>query len=191
MKIKYLLLQIILVVNLFGQDNELVDESLLLLNKYFTKAKEYSNQGKNILIEQTLLNGINGLVDTDKIKVKLFDIDDKTDAIKVVLFLKGEDKELQIDIKKFDWGVTEDKKYIVFENLDILLNIPWMQYIVKDMAKRDNGYIKVPHTVALFSLLYSIKPNIDSTYVYRKKKDFDLIKYPYDKNFVQIEHFKS
>jgi len=173
---KSLILCIVLMLNLNANSE-----------KYLNMLKEYSVQGKNILIEQTLLNGINALVDNSKIKINSFDIDDNTNVIKIDTFLKGEDKNLIIDIEKFQWGVTEDKKYIVFENFDIDMNIEWMQYIVDDIAKRDNGYIKIPHNVALFSLLYSIKPNIKSTYTYVEKKPFALSEYPFDEKFLKIE----
>ncbi len=58
-------------------------------DKYLNLLKEYSVQGKNILIEQTLLNGINTLVDNTKIKIISFDIDDETNVIKIDTFLKG------------------------------------------------------------------------------------------------------
>jgi len=157
------------------------------LTKYIDIFKEYSSQGKNSLIEATLLNGVNALVDNTKIKINSFDIDDETDEIKVNTFLEGEDKDLEIEIKKFKWGVTEDKKYIVFEDFDINMNIEWMQYIVNDIAKRDNGYIKIPHNVAIFSLLYSIKPNIKTTYKPFKKKPFVLTEYPFDQRYLKIE----
>jgi len=162
-----------------------------LFNDALTLTKKYSVEGKNILIEQTLLHGINGLVDNTKINVNNFDINDKTNAIKINLFLKGEDKNLTIDIKKFDWGVTSDKKNIVFENLDIKMDIPWMQYILNDMIKRDNGYLKIPHNVGIFSLLYSIKPNIKSSYKHIKKEKFNIIKYNYNPEYLKIEKFKS
>lgn len=158
--------------------------------KYLNMFKEYSMQGKNVIIEQTLLNGINALVDTTKIKINSFDIEDKTNKIKISIFLKGEDKDLQIDIDKFQWGVTEDKRYIVFENFDIDLNIDWMQYVVDDIAKRDRGYIKVPHSVALFSLLYTIKPNIKSTYKFFDKEPFIISEYPFDKRYLKIEELE-
>ena len=169
--------------------NDALDVSKIALEL----TKEYSNQGKNILIEQTLTHGINGLVDNSKINVNLFDINDTTNAIKMNLFLKGEDQNLTMNIKNFEWGVTEDKKYIVFENLDISLDIPWMQYIIDDIIKRENGYLKIPHNVGIFSLLYSIKPNIKSTYTPRNKDKipFDIIEYKYDKEFIKIEKFKS
>ena len=153
--------------------------------------KEYSNQGKNILIEQTLLNGINALVDTDKIKVKIFDINDTTNDIKIELFLMGEDKDLSLDIKKFDWGVTKDKKYIVFENFDVSLDIPWMQYILDDIVERDNGYLKVPYNIPMFSLLYSIKANKKTTYPNTQQEPFDIMGYKYDQEFIKIEKFQS
>ena len=122
--------------------------------------------------------------------INKFDINDETNVIKIDTFLEGEDKNLLIDIKKFKWGVTEDKKHIVFEDFDINMNIEWMQYIVDDIAKRDRGYIKIPHNVALFSLLYSIKPNIKSTYKIFKKKPFVLSEYPFDERYLKIEQLE-
>jgi hypothetical protein len=159
-------------------------------DKYLNMLKEYSIQGKNIFIEQTLVNGINALVDTRKIRINVFDIDDKTNKIYINLFLEGEDVNLKIDIEKFKWGVTEDKKYIVFEDFDINLNIPWMQYVVDDIAKRDKGYIKIPHNVALFSLLYTIKPNIKTTYKKFKKEPFVITEYQFDERFLKIEQLE-
>ena len=188
---KKIILTILLALNLYATNTDQLKVELLQdMNKYFNIAKEYSVQGKNILIEQTLLNGINALVDNTKIKINSFDIDDETNQIKIDTFLKGEDKNLSIDIKKFKWGVTEDKKYIVFEDFDIDMNIAWMQYIADDVAKRDRGYIKVPHNVALFSLLYTIKPNIETTYKYFKKKPFVITEYPFDEKFLKIEQLE-
>ena len=84
----------------------------------------------------------------------------------------------------------EDKKYIVFEDFDINMNIEWLQYIVKKKKKRDRGYIKIPHNVALFSLLYSIKPNTKTTYKYFKKKPFIITEYPFDEKFLKIEQLE-
>jgi len=188
---KKIILSILWVINLYGDSSDLLKEELVKdINKYFNIAKEYSIQGKNILIEQTLLNGINALVDNTKIKINKFNIDDQTNAITINTFLDGEDKNLLIDIKKFQWGVTEDKKYIVFENFDINMNIEWLQYIVDDIAKRDNGYIKIPHNVAIFSLLYSIKPNIKTTYKEFQKEPFVLTEYPFDEKYLKIEQLK-
>jgi len=103
---KSLLLGILFVINLYGSDTELLNDELVKdINKYFNIAKEYSTQGKNVLIEQTLLNGINTLVDNKKIKINSFDIKDKTNEIKINVFLEGEDTPLDIDIKKFKWEI--------------------------------------------------------------------------------------
>ncbi|MGB3751604.1 MAG: hypothetical protein WA945_08545 [Arcobacteraceae bacterium] len=191
MILKKIILVFFLVINVNAAEEDILNEELKKdLNKYFNIAKEYSVQGKNILVEQTVLNGINALVDTNKIRINVFDIDDTTNKIYINMFLEGEDINLKIDIDRFKWGVTEDKKYIVFEDFDIKLNIPWMQYVVDDIAKRDRGYIKVPHNVALFSLLYSIKPNIKSTYEFFKKEPFMITEYPFDERYVKIENFE-
>jgi len=169
---------------------------LLVLNvhanadKYLNMLKEFSLQGKNILIEETLLNGINALVDNAKIKINKFDIDDKTNIITIDTYLQGEDENLTIEITKFKWGVTEDKKYIVFEDFDIDMNIEWLQYIVDDIAKRDRGYIKIPHNVAIFSLLYSIKQNTKTTNKYFEKKPFVITEYPFDEKYLKIEQLE-
>ena len=178
---RFFLVSVLLIVNIQASSD---------LTKYIDLFKEYSSQGKNTLIEKTLLNGINTLVDNKKIKINSFDIDDDTDEIKINTFLEGEDKDLEIEIKKFKWGVTEDKKHIVFEDFDIDLNIEWMQYIVDDIAKRDNGYIKIPHNIAIFSLLYSIKPNTKTTYKPFKKKPFILTEYPFDERYLKIEQLE-
>jgi len=178
----------------FGIDKahqeEIIKQTKILSQELLDKSKEYSIQGKNILIEQTLQNGINALVDTSKIKVEKFDINDTTNDIKMEIFLNGEDDILDVDIKSFDWGVSSDNKYIVFENVDILLNIPWINYIVQDIIKRGDGYIKVPKNMTLFSLLFSIKPNIESTYKETKKEPFDIVNYPYDKSYIDIDNLQ-
>jgi len=191
MILKKIILALFLTINVYGSDGELLNDELVKdINKYFNMAKEYSVQGKNVLIEQTVLNGINALVDTKKIRINVFDIEDDTNKIYINMFLEGEDRNLKVDIDKFSWGVTEDKKHIVFEDFDIKLSIPWMQYIIDDIAKRDNGYIKIPHSVALFSLLYSIKPNIETTYKEMQKEPFVITEYPFDEKYLKIEQLE-
>ena len=183
---KTFIVLIILIVNLNASSDNYLD----VLKEYSTqgkqKLKEYSTQGKNILIEKTLLNGINALTNHTYIKINSFDIDDKSNEIKINMYLNGEDKNLTVNIKKFKWGVTKDKNYIVFEDFDLNMDIPWMQYLIDDIAKRDRGYIKFPHDVALFSLLYSIKPNIKSTYEYFEKEALVITEYKFDDKFVKI-----
>lgn len=196
-----MIIVLILSIYLCAQENTLLDSAINNAAKLFFQSKdlgkdalditkEYSIKGKNIFIEETLKNGINALVDTSMIEVRVFDIDDKSDAIKVEVFLKGEKEILEIDIKHFNWSVTKSKKHIVMEDLDISVNIPWMRYIIEDMIKRDNGYLKFPHDVTLFSLLYSIKPNKETTYRYFNKEPFDIVKYSYNKNYIDIKKFE-
>ncbi len=171
--------------------NSLWDKTKEVGGEAWDITKDYSNQGKNIFIEQTLKNGINALVDTTKIEVKLFDINDTTNKITMQIFLSGEDEDLNITIEKFDWGVSKDKKYIVFEKFDIDINNLWIDYIVRDMIKRDNGYLKIPNKVGTFSLLYSIKPNTKTSYKQPKdQKPFDVLAWDINEAFIKVNNFK-
>ncbi|MCK5294700.1 MAG: hypothetical protein KAJ49_08615, partial [Arcobacteraceae bacterium] len=152
--------------------------------------KEYSNIGKNIVIEQTLLNGINVLTDNSKVKVVLLDINDTTNYIDMVFYLKGEDKNLTVKIKDFTWGVSKDDKHIVFETLDINLDIEWINYLLVDAIKRDGGRLVLPNKATTFSLLFSIKPNIKIKKALPTKDKFDFVHYEYDKSFFNINKFE-
>lgn len=181
---------IVFIILLMLQLNASTDELFKDMNKYLMMAKEYSIQGKNILIEQTLINGINNSVDTTKIKVHTAKINNTNNHIHLDLFLAGEDKNLLIDITKFQWGVSQDKKYIIFEDIDLNMNIEWLNYLFKAFIERENGYIKVRNTPALFSLLYSMKADIPTTYKFVEKKPFTLTAYPFDEKYIKIEHLE-
>ena len=165
--------------------NSLVND----VDKLWTKTKKYSNQGKNIVIEQTLINGINALTDNNKIKVNSFDINNTTNYINMVVYLNGEDKNLTIKIKDFTWGVKDDN-YIVFDTLDILFDIEWIDYLVSDMIKREGGRLIIPNSPSTFSLLFAIKPNIKIKKDLPAKAKFDFVHYNYDKSLFKINHFK-
>ena len=181
------------IFSMFGIDKETQDKLINQTTKFgidlYDQTKAYSIQGKNIVLEQTLLNGINTIVDTTKIKVEEFDINDTTNVITIKLFLKGEDNIVQLTIDSFDWGISKDDKYIVFENLKVSLNTPWLNYIINNIISRGDGYLKVPKDISLMPLLFSIKPNINSTYIKTTHKVFDIVNYPYNKEFLNIKKF--
>ena len=170
--------------------NKAIEKAKEYGGKAWEATKDYSNQGKNIVIEQTLINGINSMLDTKHIKVEFFDINDSTDAISIIVYLDGEDTNLTIDIKEFEWSVSKDKKYIIFEKLDLDINIPWLSYLVDDIRSRENGYLVIEYSASIFSLLYSIKLDIEPTYVVSKKEPFNFLTYEYDKNYFDIQMFK-
>lgn len=159
-------------------------------NSLWDKTKQYTHQGKNIAIEKTVLNGINAITDNSKIKVEYFGIDDRTNYIDMVVFLKGEDKKLNIKVKDFSWGISTDKQFIVFENLDISLDITWLNYLLIDKIKRDGGRLVIPNKTSTFSLLYAVKPNIKIEKELPKKEHFDVVYYEYNKDFFHINKFE-
>jgi hypothetical protein len=181
--------------SLWGKTKEYGEKAFDTTKEYssdtWEQTKKYSHQGKNMFIEKTLLHGINALTDNTKIKINKFEIDNKTNVINMAIYLNGEDKELNIEIKNFTWGITENKEDIVFEDLDISLDIEWLDYLLKDSIKRAGGYLIVPNKASTFSLLYSIKPDIKLTKNITKKEDkFDFVYYKYDENYFKINQFK-
>ncbi|MEA2050336.1 MAG: hypothetical protein U9O56_06385 [Campylobacterota bacterium] len=183
------------IFSIFGIDkqtqNQIIKTTKELSIEVLKDMKTHSIDGKNSIIENSVKTGINTIVDTKKIKIESFKIDNKTNKIDISLFLKGEDDILDIELNRFNWSTSEDKKYIIFEDIDIVLNIPWLDYIVQNIIKTNNGYIKVKNNIKLYSFLYSIKPSIKTKYKKDTKKDiFDIVNYPYDKKYIDIKSFK-
>jgi hypothetical protein len=178
----------------FDSISNAIEETKNSAKEYGTQAwdmtKKYSNQGKNILIEETMLNGINALVDKNHIEVKKFDIDDNTNAIDIVVKLNGEKTNLKTHIKDFTWSVSKDKKHIIFDTLDIDINIPWIGYILEVMKKRNDGKLVIKHSVAIASLLYSLKPSSEPSYQVLQQKPFDFLQYRFNKKYFDIRIFR-
>jgi hypothetical protein len=180
--------------SLFDSISEVIEETKNSAGEYGSKAwdltKKYSNQGKNIVIEESLLKGLNAMVDTNHIKVKIFDIDDETNAIKIIVFLHGEKVDLKVDIKEFEWSVSKDKKNIVFDKLEIAFNIPWIEYLFKELKKQNDGKLVIPYSLATSSLLYTLKPDISPTYTVKKQEPFDFLQYRFDKKYFDMRVFR-
>ncbi|MDD2698777.1 MAG: hypothetical protein PHF17_08260 [Arcobacteraceae bacterium] len=128
--------------------------------------KSMFSKGKKVFLEKTLLTSINlGLDYNNTIIVNELSIDDINGTLSLLVQLNGEDKELFVDVKYFDWDVMGDKKFIVLENLDVSLDIPWLDYLFHKYLKRNNGYVKVPYSLAKETFLKSLKENKKTTYV--------------------------
>ena len=130
------------------------------------KTKSALSQGKIFLLEKTLLTSINlGLDYNNTIVVDKLSIDDTNGTLSLLLSLMGEEQKILIDVKHFDWDLINDKKEIVLENLDIAIDTPWLDYLVKKYLKQHNGYLKVPYTFAKETFLNSLKEKTKTTYV--------------------------
>lgn len=198
---KEILISILLILNLSANEdsifgfsksdmNQLWDKTKEISKDALVKTKEYSIKAKNRVVEQTVLNGLNALVDTKNIKVLALKIDDETNKIDVELFLKGEYKNLLLNIDDFRWDTTKDKQSIVFENLNIKSNISWIQSVIDEIKQRDDGFITIHNSKTIFALLFSIKPNEDIKYIRKDKQPFDIIHHNYDTRYIKIEKFE-
>ncbi len=169
--------------------SDTLEQTKQITSKTWDKTKEYSHKGKNRVLEQTLSNGINALVDTSKIKIESFDINDTTDCIDAVIALQGESQKLKIKIKNFQWSVSKDEQYIIVHHLDMDINIGWIRYLITDMIKRDGENLVLPYQASTYSLLYAIKDNVPFDKELHLYQNFDFVNYPYDKNYVDIKYF--
>lgn len=141
-----------------------VDNAKNITTDSVNSSKGALSKWKRILLEQTLVTSINfGLDYNDTIKVNNIIINDLNNSLSFYIKLDGEDKELTLDIKHFDWSITENKEFIILENLDVSLDIAWLDSVLKEYLKRHNGSIKVKYSVGKETFLHSIKANIKTT----------------------------
>jgi hypothetical protein len=170
---KYFILVVFLILRLNANNslwdsaldsaNDLWDKTKEVSKDTWKKTKEYSNKGKNIVLEQSIKNSLNLSLDTKYLNVKDVKISN-SGKIVIVMYLNGEDTDLLINLNNFDWGVTKDEKYIIFENLDFSLNIPWLEHIFKYYITTHNGYLKVPYSISTKGILASFKSSINTTF---------------------------
>lgn len=158
---------------------EVIDESVKVGSEVMDDGVKYSQKGKNILIEQTVINSLNLYFDPENINIKKFTIADDN-SINLEVFLNGEDEKLKVHLEEFQWSVSLDEKYILIEDIKIDLNIPWLQYLVDEKIKLDAGDLKLRNSKGLFAALFAIKPNKKS-HKNGTSKLFDLFSHKFDK----------
>jgi len=88
--------------------NSLWEKSKELGSESWEETKKYTNLGKNLLLEESLLASMNLSLDTNTTEVKELKINED-DSIKMVVKLVGEKEDLILDIKKYNWAVSEKK----------------------------------------------------------------------------------
>jgi len=132
----------------------------------FIKSKDIFSKGKRMILEKALLVSLNGGLDyNDTIKVNDLSINDENSSLSLVVKLDGEDKELSVEVNHFDWDIIKNKEFIILENIDVSLDIAWLDYILQEYLKKHNGYIKVKYSLAKETFLRSLKGNIKTTYL--------------------------
>jgi hypothetical protein len=154
--------------------NDGVDGAKNLTSNGLSKTKDIFSQGKKILLEKTLLTSINLALDyNNTIKVNKLSLDDTNGStlVSMVVTLDGEDKPLQIVLKNFNWDVSEDKEFIILENLDISLDIAWLNYLIQEELKKNNGYLKLSYSFAKETFLQTLKQKTKTTYNFTEKED--------------------
>jgi len=172
----------------FGSD--MIDSTSTYINDSWKDTKDYTHSTKNIAISKTMINGINAMTDNSKIKVEQFNIDDKTGYIDATIYLNGEDKNLKANVKDFTWSVSENKEYILINNIDATVDIPWIHYLLANMIIRNDGYLILPFQASTFTLLYAIKDNIPLKKDISSIAKFDFVHYAYNKEYFNINKFE-
>lgn len=142
------------------------------LNSLIKSSKDYVNQGKLILLGESLKTAINNSLDTPTTQVKELIIN-TDNSIKMVVKLIGEDRDFILNITHFDWSITDDNKFIVFENIKYNGNIKWIEYLLSYYFDITKGYITVKYSdsvkAVLSTLKKDIKPTYDTNYSYSKE----------------------
>lgn len=154
--------------------NDGVDGAKNITSNGLSKTKDIFSQGKKILLEKTLHTSINLALDyNNTIKVNQLSLDDINGStlVSMVVELDGEDKPLHMVLKNFNWDVSEDKEFIILENLDISLDIAWLNYLIQEELKKNNGYLKLSYSLAKETFLQTLKQKTKTTYNLTKKQD--------------------
>lgn len=180
---KILFLALFVNISLFGYEESLLDKAV-------NKVKKVVTRGQDIAVDKTLINGMNAVLDKKHIEIKYLKKDPKTKALTTIIYLNGEKKYLNITLKDFKWGYSKDEEHIILEKLNLYVNIPWIEYLLKDSIRRDNGYIILPNYLSISSFLETIKPATKTTFKPFKKKPLNPLTYPFNPNFVDIKTFK-
>ena len=130
------------------------------------------SERKQSIFKMVIIASINaGLDYNDTIRVNDLTLNSKNGSFSLKVKLDGEDKELNVNVKHFDWSIVENKQFIVLENIDISLDIAWLDYIFQEYLKTHNGYIKVKYSLANETFLSSLKENKKTTFVENSKSN--------------------
>ena len=133
-------------------------------HKKTSHKKLFTKKGNSLFVEKTLIDELNNVIAQENVKIKYIKKNTTTNVLTMYVYRKGESKNLLVTLKSFNWGYSKDGKNIVLENIDILLNIKWMDSLIKDALVKNNGYIVLPNNTNTSSFLETIKPAIETTY---------------------------
>lgn len=143
-----------------------IDSAKNIASNGVHKTNNILSEGKQIILQRVLLTSLNvGLDYNNTIKVNDLVLNNETGSFWLLVKLDGEDRELNINVKHFDWDIIENKQFIVLENIDVSLDIAWLDYILQEYLKVHNGYIKVKYSLAKETFLRSLKENRKTTYI--------------------------
>ena len=133
-------------------------------HKKTSHKKLFTKKGNSLFVEKTLIDELNNVIAQENVKIKYIKKNTTTNVLTMYVYRKGESKNLLVTLKSFNWGYSKDGKNIVLENIDILLNIKWMDSLIKDALVKNNGYIVLPNNTNTSSFLETIQPAIETTY---------------------------
>lgn len=177
---------ILLTINLVANPQNLNDENIKNLDLSTIKIGQIdinsSSEAKNnnlkqkiflkkddmFHVEQSIINDLNKILNQKNIKIKEIKKDPKTNILNIYINANNGNEEFILTLKKFNWGYTQDEKNIVLEDMDIVLNIPWMDYLIKDSLVKNNGYVILANDKKIANFLENIKPAIKINYIKSK-----------------------
>ena len=180
---KILFVSLLMSLSLFASEPTFIDKAV-------DKVKKAVSKGQDVVVDKTLINGMNAVLDKKHIEIKYLKKNPKTNALTTIIYLNGEKKYLNITLKDFKWGYSKDEEHIILEKINLFVNIPWIEYLLKDSIKRDNGYIILPNYLSISSFLETIKPATKTSFKPYTKKALNPLTYPFNPNFVNLLTFK-
>ena len=180
-----IVLSLILVISLWGEEN--------FIDRTVKKAKEgmakIVQKGESVLVDKTLTNSINAVLDKKHIEIKSLKKNLKTNALQMIVYLNGEKKYLSIILKDFEWGYSKDEESIIIQKIKLSTNIEYIEYLINDTLKRYHNVIVVPNYLSTASFLESIRPPKKINYIPKARAPFDFLRYKFDKRYFNVEDF--
>ena len=163
--------------------NQTLNTTKEITNKGLNNTKSFFGKSKTYLIQETLITTLNLSLDyNNTIKVEHLKIEDNN-TIRASIILQGEEQNLTLLVRSYDWGLSKDKKFIILENIDVDFSIPWLGYLFQDYLDFHNGYIKLSYSLSKETLLSSLKKSIETTYA----DDKDRLSDDYKDRFIRLE----